>query len=1617
MSLNIKEIFRTDLDPFNTSEWWSSKKIEKLNWNFDQVEFAGGGPRGPQGTIGDIGPEGVEGDMGNAGNIGNIGNQGRQGTEGKNDWAANINLDRRNATLKVIQDSLDPTNALIGFNNSTSTYNFAVGASINEAVQEFRSSTSGEISKPANTNDTSFYVGGSFTAIPERAPRIAILDQNGDMDPSFNPNVTFGTGWGYHTGGNVTDSPIRIKQAIRLNDGKILVCGNFVDWINTVPFVKRIAKINVGGSIDQTFSRNASDAVDSIDISYDGIVDCMAVQSDGKILIGGNFTGGLARLNQDGTLDNEFIRTVGSTNTPVLNGRVRTIAVYHDDSFFIGGDFTRYNVSGGSFNRQRIQKLLPNGDLDRNWSATGSGLNGPVNKIIIHNEQVLAVGAFSSTAARITPAIRKIVRYVRASSDSDFPDVMYSTSEGRPTLGGKQISNSFTNTRIFQYDINDTGIWDVAVQGDGKILIGGDFTRYDNRNRFGIARINDDGSIDDTFNSKGDNEYDVLTHGDGFHMKNQSSYIVYSIKVQEDGKILVGGRFERYGRTIAFSPNSNAYNIDILNFTFCNNIIRLNPNGTPDIALESGDNEKYTVFGTGFGGSYISKNTAPTNSLVREIILIPSNKIMVVGEFVHYRGDRRNRIIGIKGDSQVDSTFNTGDGIIDGALLSHDSASIIDMAVRKDGRLLILSNSISNSGISRYSQFNNLNRFNRVFGINQDGTRDTTFNSELISENLSNINTFNGEVSVIELQEDGKILIGGRFTSYKGVTSNRIIRLNEDGSRDSSFNIGSGFSLSQNSIITQVRAIKVLSNGKILVGGEFSDYGGNSVAKLVRLEHDGRLDTTFITDSSISNNGFPYVIQIQNDGNILVGGTFINKLVRLNSNGVIDEEFSQKAPWLTPNVNAIAVQSDGKIIAGGTFSTLTGMSIVRLNTDGSIDINFKVTPGTGSRSSGGFPASIDSVAIQPDGKILLGGDFEFINGKYAPNIARLNTDGSIDTTFNLGFNYKVNVIKINNPIILDEPQSRKSNFMLTSSDVDGNVTDFKIRKSVVGNLYFNSDESSSKFELILNADSSSRSRYRITKNPSSKFIFQNAGGDSHFEFSESLASFNRNTRFIQPTTIVSVNKFTRYEPRPGKIAYSDSTEPAIVKWGNPRDIIGGFPIGSIIAIDSDFNNTLFDLTRSGQLSDNQIDQVIGKPSFNPPVFSFTYGAGLSTNRFSGWYLCNGKNWYKGSLSYQVPNLSSFDLLVNYKFQSSPGGAFTDANLSVVSTRRQILASANLAFVANFNGSSFSLSNSVNSYIDSGEPTQIFAGSNTGNTALELIGGANQGMIFLVYLGEPGFKWDTSNTTPTLNNIELGYSATASILACAASNLPYKVDFSAIWEEENTWETRDYRLFTQDGTELARTGFYKKNGIVRYWNADTGLFSGRTICPSFNSIELVYNTSVISDAINGPFISLTKSPYFIDGNTLSSSTSVYLNQAGSEPAPAGWYRDSNSRRYWNGTSFIGATITLEYVRYLTVLNSAVTQLDVCLSGIPFNGYYQSNSSTISTFDLIRSLLISDDISTANGESFLDFAKINIFYGDQSSGIYRRGINSNTGGLSSTSACSNSDQVAQNNTMKC
>jgi uncharacterized delta-60 repeat protein len=276
--------------------------------------------------------------------------------------------------------------------------------------------------------------------------------------------------------------------------------------------------------------------------------------------------------------------------------------------------------------------------------------------------------------------------------------------------------------------------------------------------------------------------------------------------------------------------------------------------------------------------------------------------------------------------------------------------------------------------------------------LNQDGSPDPTFHFA-----TTQFSPVTYRSPVLATAAEGKVFVGGNFKKLGNIPKNGIARLNSDGSLDSTFDPGLGpAGVLNEDTDARVEVITVQPDGKPIVGGVFKRFNGQTHAGLARLNLDGSLDTNFNAQINVS----PGAITVLPDGKILVVGgfTIVNGasrtyIVRFNPDGTTDTSF--RANFATGgSISSLAVQPDGKILIAGGFST--SRTVARLNPDGTTDTNF-VTGFIGSSS--GISGIAFAVGLQADGKILISGAFSRVGGLARTNVARLLPDGSVDRNF------------------------------------------------------------------------------------------------------------------------------------------------------------------------------------------------------------------------------------------------------------------------------------------------------------------------------------------------------------------------------------------------------------------------------------------------------------------------------------------------------------------------------------------------------------------------------------------------------------------------------------------
>ena len=720
------------------------------------------------------------------------------------------------------------------------------------------------------------------------------LSQTVTVDPTFSPILQdFGS----------TSNRPAVNVSTLQPDGKILVGGVFT--LANGLARSGVARFNPDGTADPTFDAgNIGVGEELLTVTTGGTIYAIKVQTDGKILIGSvyhrdneTFSRCLERLNADGSVDTGFQSAILDDFASIAD-----IEIQLDGKIVVGGNFviTATNPANGqSVTFRHLARLNPNGSFD--FSFTGNAAEN-ISAIVIQPDGKIVAGNRSTSAAP-----NRLVRYnTNGSLDAvlteldDWIEGLELLPDGKFIVVGffhfvndtfmRQVArinpNGSLDTTFYSGAgfFNGLYVGDVAIQPDGKYIIGGDFQIFNDATRWRVARLNQDGSIDPTFNTS------TPIAGN-----------VSEVLLLPDGKIFFGGAFPL--------PPANE---------FYANIARLNPDGS---------------FDTSFSGSVIFEGEGYS------ILQQPDGKVIVAG-FIYYANNLRRRgIARYNADGTIDTGFvpfqslAAGQDIAlqaDGKILmvSSDSPStlyrlnpngsqdttfnapfvpfsasiqqrtrISQIAVQPDGKILVCGQLITGSATSPM--------LSGLIRLNQDGSRDTTFALVGAQGGVK-------DVYDLALQPDGKIVIGGDFSHINNNTNfHYLARINVDGTIDTSFN-----SIFPPAFSPVIYEIERQPDGKIVYAGNFN--------YVLRVNPDGTPDNSF---SVPVNNGVE-ALTVQTNGKILVGGYFTNiagvprsRIARLNANGSIDGAFD------IPNganniVYDFSIQTDGRILVAGAFTKL-----------------------------------------------------------------------------------------------------------------------------------------------------------------------------------------------------------------------------------------------------------------------------------------------------------------------------------------------------------------------------------------------------------------------------------------------------------------------------------------------------------------------------------------------------------------------------------------------------------------------------------------------------------------------------------------------------------------------
>ena len=781
-------------------------------------------------------------------------------------------------------------------------------------------------------------------------------------------------------------------------DGKIIVGGTSIT-VNGAAH-NHIARLLPDGTLDATFNPNFGDSINAI-----------AVQGNGKIVVGGGFTSVngigrnyLARLEANGALDMAF--------NPSVSVRVRYLASYADDRLIVGGWTAGSGGSGSIFAR-----LNANGTWDSTFQPN--------------------VGGVSTLALQADGSVVFPQNFVDL---NQFP--IYKSRLRRVAPNGT-LDNTFNVTR-------DQWVDGITIQGDGKILFG--FQWNSGEGGDNIARYTPTGVVDGTIglSTPPQPQSSIVNclcgSADGTFVAFARIFlpqnVIYDVAVKDgpsgfyasgtshigallaDGTVVLGN-----GQRLSNTPATQTL------IATGSSVQWLRGGSSPEtqqvsFELSTNGGATWTFLGVGqrmVGGWELTGLTLPASGQIRA-------RARTSGGQLNGSSGLVEKVSLFPGGTEISVEQPAGTNIADGGSKAFGSAEVgasnsLTFTIRNygDSDLTGLGVTIDGPDAAMFTMTANPTppvaplggttftvRFaptsggnkNAVLHIASNDADESPFDIMLTGGGIAPGSvdpSFSGSVtgnSVLAsaAQPDGRIVIGGLFTSVSGQPRNNFARLNTDGSVESTatFNAGTGAN-------EQVYGVALQADGKIVIGGAFTSVKGQARGGIARLLSNGNVEGTATFNAGTGADNVVYGVALQSDGKIVLCGEFtsvnsqaLGRIARLNADGSVESAVTFDAgTGADAGVQSVVVQADGKIVLGGQFMNVNGLPrnrIARLNANGTVESTATFDAGTGA------DGLIHGVALQADTKILIVGDFTNVNGRPRNRIARLNADGTIEST-------------------------------------------------------------------------------------------------------------------------------------------------------------------------------------------------------------------------------------------------------------------------------------------------------------------------------------------------------------------------------------------------------------------------------------------------------------------------------------------------------------------------------------------------------------------------------------------------------------------------------------------
>lgn len=726
------------------------------------------------------------------------------------------------------------------------------------------------------------YAAGAFdiySSTPLKKIVRFLPDQN-IIDTTFKLPGTFGAaGAGFNN--NI------YKIARDPSTAKIYAGGAFSS-LNGVTY-GRLIRLNTDGTADTAFA---------VGSGFNNSVWSIAVASDGKVYVGGDFTtyqgttsNRIIRLNTNGTIDATFNVGTGAS------GQVRDMAIDSQGRLVIVGNFATYN--GTTVNK--ITRLNTDGSIDATFVSTGmnASYGSQLNYLLVDaQDRIYAIGESTSSYNGGASGTTLFRANADGSLDTTYttrlrwvsysypgPSALALDSSGRLYVGNRSVGynqgaivryNS-DGTRDTSYD-NGTGVsqpgpWTLSLDSQNRLYVGGFFTALGGVGVSMFGRLLSDGSTDTSFMDIGsgfgtgvsalhqDKAGKLTVHfGEGWFGAGYNGVpgLTLLARINRDGtfdeSILnkIGIFYSQSGFTPYLSLSSDSQGRIYHAATWCDWCSVPSSNWPTQVVVW-----RWFQDGT---YDYSWNPTLPATGHHRQnaFKIDTDGYVYLGGDFTTVNGQSWNEIIRYDSDGNIDTSFQIGTGFSGGS---------VDVITKDEvnQKVYVGGNFTSYNGTS----------INKLVRLNINGSLDTAFDIG---------SGFNNQITDIAIQSDGKVLVSGYFTTYRGSTQNRIVRLNSDGTKDTSFDVGTGFNNAPKYLV-------INAQGKVYAAGLFTTFNGQTRNRVLRLNTDGSLDTGFDTTGG-GLNGTVNGIALDPSGDLILGGAFtqyknvfVDRMVRLTPTG------------------------------------------------------------------------------------------------------------------------------------------------------------------------------------------------------------------------------------------------------------------------------------------------------------------------------------------------------------------------------------------------------------------------------------------------------------------------------------------------------------------------------------------------------------------------------------------------------------------------------------------------------------------------------------------------------------------------------------------------------------